>query len=272
MAEPRAQDSNYYDKTPAAAVRYDRLHADQVEDVRFYVEEALRGGGPVLEAGCGTGRQKLPIAEAGISAVGIDRSGPMLASAAEKLRRAAPEVRARGAFVRADMRGFAFRRPFAQAFIPFRGLQALIEVEDQLAALAAIRVALKPGGRLVFNVFDPRLDILAGAEEEPGRVHDSGRSYRDDDAVVRERFTARYDLALQILDLTFIYERMEDGVAVAREFEPLAIRYFHRYEIEHLLARAGYEVEALYGGWDREPFTENGQEMIWVARRSGSHS
>ncbi|CAN5337101.1 class I SAM-dependent methyltransferase [soil metagenome] len=271
MAKPRAHGStstDYYDKIPAAAERYDRLHAGQVEDVRFYVEEAVRVGGPVLEVGCGTGRVTLPIAEAGVPAVGLDRSEPMLERAAAKLRHASPEIRARCAFVRADMRAFAFRRPFAQAFVPFRALQALIEVEDQLSALAAIRAALRPGGRLVLNVFDPRLDILAGADEEPDRVHDSGRSYREGDSVVRERFTAHYDLVRQVLDLTFIYETMEaDGVAVARQFEPLAIRYFHRYEIEHLLGRAGYEVEALYGGWDREPFTENGQEMIWLARR-----
>lgn len=272
MAKPRAHRStacNYYDKMPSAAERYDRLHAGQVDDVRFYVDAALRGGGPVLEAGCGTGRVTLPIAAAGVAAVGIDRSGPMLACAAAKLREADPGVRARCAFVRADMTAFAFRRPFAQAFIPFRGLQALIEVEDQLAALAAFRDALEPGGRLIFNVFDPRLDILAGADEEPGRVHDSDRSYLDGEAVVLERFTAHYDLVRQVLDLTFIYETMEDGVAVARAFEPLAIRYFHRYEIEHLLVRAGYEIEALYGGWDGEPFEENGQEMIWMARRAG---
>lgn len=275
MAKARADDSiehDYYDKTPAAAVRYDRLHADQVDDVGFYAQEAVREGGPVLELGCGTGRVTLPIAEAGVSAVGMDRSAPMLACAAGKLRRMAPEIRARCAFVRADMRAFAFRRQFAQIFLPFRVFQALLTVPEQLAALASIRAALAPGGRLVFNVFDPRLDILAGAEEEPGRVHDSGRSYRDGDAVVRERFTARYDLVQQILHLTFIYETLEDGVAVAREFEPLAIRYFHRYEIEHMLARAGYEVEAVYGGWEREPFTENGQEMIWVARRPRNDS
>jgi hypothetical protein len=72
----------------------------------------------------------------------------------------------------------------------------------------------------------------------------------------------------QLLDLTFLYERAAPGDLVEREIEPLRLRYFHRFEIEHLLARAGYEVEALYGDWDRGPFVENGQEMIWVARRA----
>lgn len=264
-----AEMQEYYDKTLTAAERYDALHAEQEDDVRFYVEEALAAGGPVLEVGCGTGRVTLPIAAAGVRVVGLDRSAPMLRVAGDKLRSAEPATRGRCGFIRADMRAFGFRRPFAQAFLPFRVFQGLITIADQLAALAAIRAALAPGGRLVLNVFDPRLDILAGAEEEPDAVHDSGRSYRAGDGVVRERFTARYDLVAQILDLTFIYERVgEAGVVIERAFEPLRLRYFHRFELEHLLARAGFEVEALHGTFDRTPFSENGQEMIWIAHRS----
>jgi SAM-dependent methyltransferase len=264
---PRDHGDRYYDETPAAAARYDRLHAEQLDDVRFYVEEARRESGPVLEAGCGTGRITLPIAETGVRAVGLERSPHMLAVAEAKRRAAPAEVRARCAFVRADVRRFAFRRPFAQVFLPFRVFQALLTVEAQLAALGATRAALRPGGRLVFNVFDPRADLLAdgGAVE---RVRESGRRYEDAGTRVRERFVARYDLVEQILDLTFLYERETPNGAVERAFEPVRLRYFHRFEIEHLLGRAGYEVEALYGDWQRGPFVENGQEMIWVARRT----
>ena len=31
------------------------------------------------------------------------------------------------------------------------------------------------------------------------------------------------------------------------------MRYFFRFELEHLLARSGFEVTALYGGFDRSP-------------------
>lgn len=257
----------YYDTTPAAAERYDRLHAEQLEDVRFYVEEARREGGPVLEAGCGTGRVTLPIAEAGVRVVGLDRSPHMLARAEAKRRAASAAVAERCAFVRADLRRFSFRRPFVQAFLPFRVFQSLLSVVDQLAALASIRGALRPRGRLVFNVFDPRADLLAGGRA-PGRLMESGRAYDEGGVRIRERFVARYDLARQRLHLTFVYEPEGAGNGAGRAFEPLELRYFHRFEIEHLLARAGYEVEALYGDWDRGPFVENGQEMIWVARRT----
>jgi SAM-dependent methyltransferase len=260
--------SDYYDKTPAAAERYDALHATQTEDTAFYVEEA-RNGGPVLEIGCGTGRVTLAIAEAGVRVVGIDSSTHMLRVAARKRRRAPEEIRARIDLVRADMRRFAFRRAFAQVFMPFRVLQSMLEVPDQLAALAAIRSALALDGRLVFNVFDPRIDLLSRGGDDPLPLQDSGRTYAYERGEVRERFTVRYDLPAQLLDVTFVYERLDEaGVVVAREFEPLRLRYFHRFEIEHLLHRAGYEVEALYGGWKKGPFERNGLEMIWIARRS----
>ena len=264
---PRDDGDCYYDKTPAAAARYDRLHAAQLDDVRFYVEEARRELGPVLEAGCGTGRITVPMAEAGVRAVGLDRSPHMLAVAEAKRRARPADVRARCTFVRADLRRFAFRRPFAQVFLPFRVFQALLTVEDQLAALSAIRAALRPGGRLVFNVFDPRVDLLADVNP-PGGVRESGRGYEDAGPRVRERFVARYHLVEQLLDLTFLYERETPANGAERVFEPLRLRWFHRFEIEHLLARAGYEVEALYGDWDRGPFVEDGQEMTWVARRT----
>ena len=45
----------------------------------------------------------------------------------------------------------------------------------------------------------------------------------------------------------------------------MRMRWFYRYEVEHLLARAGFEVVAFYGGFDRRPYDAVG-EMIFVAR------
>jgi len=261
-----AESPSYYDKVPAAAERYDALHAEQTYDVAFYVDEAVRSGGPVLEVGCGTARVALAVAGAGVVAVGVDRSATMLAVAGAKRRAAEPGTRARLELARADMRAFAFRRGFARVFLPFRVLQSLIEVEDQLAALACCRAALAPEGRLVFNVFDPRYDLLA-AGRTPLDLAETGRTYREGRDEVVEKWTGWYDPVRQVLHGTFVYERRRPtGEVAERVFEPLVLRYFFRYEIEHLLARAGYEIEALYGGWERQPWSEHGQEMVWVAK------
>lgn len=260
--------SSYYDKTPAAAERYDALTAPQTDDVAFYLDEALRSRGPVLEVGCGTARVALAIAAAGIETIGIDRSPHMLAVAAAKRREADATTRARLRLIRADMRSFALQQRFDRVLMPFRVLQSMIEVEDQLAALACCREALAPEGRLVFNVFDPRYDLLS-TRLTPNELVETGRGYRDGHGQVVEKWTGWYDPVRQVLRGTFVYEREARGEVVERIFEPLVLRYFFRYEIEHLLARSGYEIEALYGGWQREPYQEHGQEMIWIARKAG---
>ncbi len=43
------------------------------------------------------------------------------------------------------------------------------------------------------------------------------------------------------------------------------MRYFFRFELEHLLARSGFEVAALYGGLEQQPFTDGSPEMIFCA-------
>ena len=258
----------------SAAERYDALHTGRTADAAFYARAAADAGGPVLEVGCGTGRVSLAIAAAGVDVTGLDREPGLLSFAAVK--RATAErsagrpstARARVSLVCADMRAYAFRRPFAAVLMPFRVFQSMLTVSDHLAALAAARAALAPGGRLVLDVFDPRLDVLAEAAEGPAPLAETGRSYEDASGRWRERVAARYDLESQIVDLTYVYERQAGGGAPAeRAFDRLRVRYFTRWEFEHLLARAGYEVEALYGGWDGGPPTPEGEDMIWIARK-----
>jgi hypothetical protein len=45
------------------------------------------------------------------------------------------------------------------------------------------------------------------------------------------------------------------------------MRYFWRYEIEHLLARSGFTVSEIYGGYEFEPFDESSTQMVVVATR-----
>ena len=69
-----------YDKI---AHLYDPWSASVVEDIEFYVEEARRSGGPVVELAVGTGRIAVPIAQSGIAVIGVDSSAGMLEVARE---------------------------------------------------------------------------------------------------------------------------------------------------------------------------------------------
>ena len=147
-----AEAAEYYDYVVPYATR---------GDVEFYVDEALAANDPVLELGCGTGRVLIPIARAGVTIHGLDGSSSMLERCSEKLATEPSNVRSRVALHQGDMRSFKLQKQFALITIPFRPFQHLLTVEDQLDCLRCIHSHLVDDGRLVLDLFNPSIDLLA---------------------------------------------------------------------------------------------------------------
>ena len=115
-------------------------------DVPFYVGEAKRADGPVLELACGTGRVTIPVAQSGVEIVGLDQSASMLATARAKAAEAGVKI----AWVEADCRTFALSRKFALIFMAFNSMQHLHDHASLAALFAHVRGHLAPGGRFSF--------------------------------------------------------------------------------------------------------------------------
>src|SRR5262249_16400485 len=147
-----------HDQTDSAAEFYDHVVPYRERgDIDFYVNEAQKSGGPLLEIGCGTGRVRVPIAAAGVEAVGLELSSRMLLLCREKLALEPPDVRCRVELIQGDMRQFDLGRQFPLITIPFRPLQLLVTVDDQLSCLETVRRHLVTGGKLILDVFNPSL-------------------------------------------------------------------------------------------------------------------
>ena len=243
---------------------YDSIYAYVREDIPFYVREAARSGGPVLELGCGTGRVTLPIAQSGVDVAGLDNSEGMLEKARSKAR-LLEDGHIRMELHVGDMRDFSLDRTFSLIIIPFRGFLALLSVEDRVRCLTSIRDHLEPDGRLIFNVFVPDPQMLV--EDEDAAFHlrdvtdpDTGRT-----SVVWQQ--TRVDTFNQVLSVRLIVDEIDgEGTVGKRFYRDYQIRYAHRFEILHLLERCGYEVVDLYGDFDYSPFDEESGEMVWVAK------
>ena len=247
---------------------YDSLSTGLDGDEAFYVEEARKASGPVLEIGCGTGRIMIPIAESGVNIVGLDSAPAMLEVAREKIAGLPEETRCRIQIAEDDMRSFDLDRQFDLAIIPYRAFLHMMTVEDQRKALTRIRDHLNDGGRLVFNVFDPSLEIIAAYMKPPRGVISHIGTFRHPDSgrQVMVSDTRSYDPAEQTLvEYRFFEELDNEGKVVSKTVTPLILRYVYRFEMQHLLELCGFEVEALYGGFARGPF-EHGNEQVWVAR------
>ncbi len=261
--------SGSYDEYLSIAELYDYVVPYRNRpDVAFFVEAAKESGGPVLEVGCGTGRVLIPIAQAGVEIVGLDLSPHMLEVCRGRLKAESEEVRSRVQLVQGDMRQFELSRTFRLVTLPFRPFQHLTTVEDQLACLGCICRHLAEAGRLILDIFNPSLESLArqnfGEEisEEPEFSMPDGRR------VIRRHKIVSRDAANQINYVELIYYVTHPNGRQERLVQAFPMRYLFRFEAEHLLARAGFEVEQLYADYDKSPYgSKYPGELIFVARK-----
>jgi SAM-dependent methyltransferase len=240
---------------------YDRWSVHMTADIPFYIARAREvAPGPIVELGAGNGRVALEIARAGIDVIAVEPSAPMREDGA---RRATEAGLTNVRFVEGDMRSFVADPPVDLVIIPFRSFQHLMTVEDQRAALDAIFRSLRPGGRLILNMFT--LDPVVAAAREGVRGHRF--SYDDADGHHEAYGTPRYAPATQSLTEHVEHELWRDERLVATEEADLRLRIVGRYEMQHLLERAGFEIVSLEGGFAGEEYGPGPDEMVWTARR-----
>jgi len=226
-------------------------------DAAFYLSLAKKTGGPVLELGCGSGRVLLPIARAGLDCVGLDPSPTMLA----RLKKNGLPWNLR--VVRARMQSFDLPgRRFALIYSAFRAFQHLLTVEDELSCLAAARRHLAPGGTFALDVFAPKLDRIA-VQKEPEFLE---VQWKDGDTEVRRLASVSRDPATQVFDVKFRHELRRPGKRPESRTVTTKMRWIFRYELEHLLARAGFRDIEVFGGFDRRPYDYFSGETVVIAR------
>ena len=196
-----------------------------------------------MELGVGTGRIAIPIAETGKRVIGVDSSREMLAACRRR-------AEAAGVAERLDLRLGDLRHPpldeqVPLVICPFRSYLHLADDGERIDALEAARKALVPGGRLIFDVFEPKPDDIA---ETHGR-------WLEREPEIFER--AHWDQEERTLTLSV---RGPEGAAT------MALAWISRAEWQELLEEAGFVVEACFGWFDRSPY-RSGEDMIFVARR-----
>ncbi len=239
-------------------------------DLPLYLDLARAQGQKVLEIPCGSGRVLVPLARAGFNVTGIDVSPHMLALAQAKLN-AIPNATER--LVQADMRDFQLdESDFDLAIVAVKSFAYLTEPDDQLRCLRQIHAHLRPGGLLAIDFMHPLPEWVAAT---PGSMRDDLLQRVPDRGFTLSRVESvvSTDLARQVRVIRSAYEIIDDhGSVVAKRFVEWPYRWTYRFEAEHLFERAGFTVEAVYGGYQREPFTSTSAAMVFLARRPRSGS
>jgi SAM-dependent methyltransferase len=248
--------AEYYDSSPMVTQRK--------QDIAFYVDTTRQYGDPVLELGCGTGRITLAIAEAGYRIAGLDISGKMLERAAEKRAALRREARERVHLVQGDMTRFDLGEKFRSIIIPFRPFQHLLEVDQQIACLDCVRNHLAPRGRVIVDFFQTDAERM----HDPMFLNESllvEYHMADGRRVALSERVVAFHRALQRNDVEMIFRVAHPDGKQEKLVMAWTLRYFFRYEVEHLLARCGFQLQALYGNFDASPLKSSSPEMIFVA-------
>jgi SAM-dependent methyltransferase len=237
-------------------------------DIDFYIQFARESRGLVLELGCGTGRVLIPTARAGINITGFDCSSRMLEVLKAKLQLEAIEMQKRVELIQGDIRNFDLGKKFNLVTIPFRPFQHLLTVEDQMACLRCIHRHLNDEGKLVFDLFNPSLKRLVDPKSSEELMDEPVFATPDGREVVRKHRLAGVDLANQVIDGEIIYYISHPDGQTERLVHSFKLRYLFRFEVEHLLARTGFQVEAGYADFDKSPLgSKYPGELIFIAKK-----
>lgn len=235
---------------------YDRLFPGGEQAVDFYRSEADLQGGHVLELGCGTGNKLIPIASDGHPCVGLELSPEMLARAQRKADKQRVEVE----WVQGDMRDFDLGRTFELVYIAGNSLLHLHAAEDLVGCLRAVRRHLSPGGRLIFDVFNPSVHMLAQADGV--RRRRDALSFVDPDrGVVHVDVAETYDVAAQVTRGTWYLSTDSEADFLVL---PLEIRSIFPQELPLLLELGGLRVVERFGDWSRAPLTPDAALQLYV--------
>lgn len=220
------------------ANHYEEWSAHMTADIAFYVSLALQAEGPLVELAIGNGRVAVPVAQAtGKRVIGMDTSPAML----DQARRRAADAGVELTLIEGDMRELALTEPAGLIYCPFRALLHLPTWADRRRTFEQVAASLRPDGRFAWNAFafDHHVAVrLDGVRQQEPLPH-----------------TVRYAVGDNRVDLI-----LDDG-------SRSSLWWATKNEWLGLIDVAGLRLEALYGGFAGEPFTEDSPEYVFVTRR-----
>lgn len=232
--------------------------AEAEEIVRFLQGANVPAGARVLDAPCGLGRRAQALAERGFRVTAVDPNEVAIDALRKRTgKRLAGRLEYRSS-------------PFAG--LPGLGPEERFDIllcldhaicrdppEDDEALLRRLRGHVAPDGRLFVELL--HRDFFA-ARPRPFAYHVLGG--------IEQHEFRRFDAATGILELTWkFYQRSGDDLRF-RGTTSARLRLVSPHEATLLLEKAGWAVDALHGGWGREPVSADRRKIVLVARPARS--
>jgi SAM-dependent methyltransferase len=213
---------------------------------------ALSGvaGGSVLDLACGPGRYAIPLALAGYTVTGVDRTPFLLGKARERANRAGMQVE----WVEQDMRQFVRPAAFDLAINVFTSFGYFDDPAENRRVLENIHASLKPGGAFVFDHLGKELLASRFVPTRSDVLPDG-----------RVRFSR------QTITNGWTHIEAEWTLVDGSRATPFRVRHwlYSGQEIRELLTGTGFQDVALYGSFDGLPYDPQALRLVAVARKPG---
>lgn len=240
--------------------QYDFLVEGFVDDIEHYARLAAEysGGEPIVEIACGIGRISIPLRERGFTVIGLEVNREMIEEARETMAGRGWDI----PLIRADYHRLPLRGRFSLVLFPFNSLSLVHDLSDIHACLDQIKALLTPGGRFAFDLFNPRLEMLARNPFDRTVIGRFPSSVSDADVTIRE--TVDYDRTTQICRSVWYFSYGRKG---PEEVIHNVNRMFFPQELRLLMQHHGFVIEKCCGDFRRSPFSGDSFRQVFVCRK-----
>ena len=221
----------------------------------------------MLEIACGTGRVSQQLVSTGVKITGLDLS-PELLNIARGKSAGIQNIH----WISGDMRSFNLGQKFNLVIIPGHSFQFMLTPMDQVQCLNCIKKHLNPDGLLVIHLDHQDVNWLGNLPCQATDTYSEWRELKHPLTGHRIRTANEwtYKPATQTATVITVWEEIDPGGEVGQRWqrEPMLLHCIFRFEMEHLLKRTGYAIEAVYGDFFKNALTDESEQMIWVARNA----
>jgi SAM-dependent methyltransferase len=220
---------------------YDRWCAGVDHDIAFYVLACEGADGPIIELGAGSGRIAVELARHGHRVVALDAAPAMLAEADLRARRYGVERLLET--VVGDLREPPALPPGDRVIAPFRTFMHLSGDDERRRALCAATTLLAPGGRFIFDVFEPTAADIQATHDRWIPRHDGIAEHPLWDAEAR-RLALTVRLPGRAIQMTLEWRSAAEWIELCGE--------------------AGLTVLSAESGFEGEPLTHQKGDQVFV--------
>jgi SAM-dependent methyltransferase len=231
-------------------------------DIPFFLNEARKTNGEILELMAGTGRVSLPLIEDGARLTCVDNSPKMLNILREKLESQWLSATA----ILMDVRELNLPRHYDQIILPFHSFAELLTTSDQRDTLAGVYHHLADGGQFICTMHNPKIRL----KSVDGQLRLWGRyplAEKEGTLLLwgLENFNAE-DYVISGLEFFEAYDQR--GVMRSRSYLEFHFSLLEKDEFEELALTAGFTIEAVYGDYTYTSYDDEiSPYMIWILRK-----